>query len=237
MMRRVDPHSDPNAAVAMVVLHSFVDLHARETMATVRVVGRGAAVRIDVTLDPWSVHLAVQDGQLQARLYNTGWADEDHDLLFRSRVPADVERVGAWARRQAANVMQALQSTREQEPVALEPLRLLVVDDESILRQALVRMLRDHVVHVAASVDEAREKLAQTDYDGVLLDVVLPGVGGLDYLRELRGSYPEVARRVCLMTANPEMLDGHPSPSLVKPFSKGELLDVLEWFQLTRRTD
>ena len=237
MMRQVDRGDGAGAAVAIVVLRSFVELHARDAGATVRVDGRGVKTRIEVQLAPWAVELKVEEGQLEAQLRNDSWAEADRDLLFRSPVPTDVERVGTWARRQAANIMQALQSTRDSTEERLAPLRILVVDDEPILRQALSRMLRDHAVDLADSTDRALELLAEREYDGVLLDVVMPGVGGIAFLDGLRRTRPDVARRVCMMTANPEMLSAHPAPSLIKPFSKGDLVDVLEWFQLTRRRD
>jgi len=68
--------------------------------------------------------------------------------------------------------------------------RLLVVDDEPRILDFLRRALGAHgyTVDTASDGEEALTALAGTDYDLVLLDLMLPGVDGLAVLREAKAS-------------------------------------------------
>src|SRR5262249_17260647 len=81
------------------------------------------------------------------------------------------------------------------------PLRVLVVDDEDVMRKAWLRMLRapEFEVASAARADEAVAQLARAAFDVVVLDVVMPGMTGLEALPEIRRRWPEV--EVVMMTA------------------------------------
>jgi DNA-binding NtrC family response regulator len=79
--------------------------------------------------------------------------------------------------------------------------RVLVVDDEEAARYGMRRALGgfDYEVEEAGSVEEARDLVAARRPDLMLLDVNLPGVSGLEYLRELAGG--EQAPLVVMVTA------------------------------------
>ncbi len=90
---------------------------------------------------------------------------------------------------------------RDQGPPRLHALRgrlprVLVVDDDDSVRIGLARALAQHwpcEVETAADGFEAGYKLAKFSPDVVLLDVVMPGMGGLDVcqrMRRLVGSEP-----------------------------------------------
>jgi two-component system OmpR family response regulator len=66
--------------------------------------------------------------------------------------------------------------------------RLLVVEDDRMFAELIRRALREdaHVVDVAPDLAEARAHALVHDYDGILLDVGLPGGSGLQLARELR---------------------------------------------------
>jgi DNA-binding response OmpR family regulator len=66
--------------------------------------------------------------------------------------------------------------------------RLLVVEDDRMFAELIRRALREdgHVVDVAPDLEEARVNALVHDYDGILLDVGLPGGSGLQLARELR---------------------------------------------------
>ena len=70
--------------------------------------------------------------------------------------------------------------------------RLLLVDDEKEFVQALSERLalRDYDVAISLSGDEALEKIKRYNYDVVILDVAMPGVGGIDALREIKKMKP-----------------------------------------------
>ncbi|MBD3673710.1 MAG: response regulator [Planctomycetaceae bacterium] len=86
--------------------------------------------------------------------------------------------------------------TRDQlklnEPVRIrekpvEPARVLVVDDNELNRRMLARFM-DHMGHqsdFAADGREALGKIQQTDFDLVLLDILMPHMNGLEVLQEL----------------------------------------------------
>jgi two-component system NtrC family sensor kinase len=81
-------------------------------------------------------------------------------------------------------------------------LRLLVVDDERTLRRAIGRYCRRHGVEVteACSGEEALDLIRHRPFDALLLDVLMPGMGGLAVLQKLRSEVPALARQTLLMT-------------------------------------
>lgn len=73
-------------------------------------------------------------------------------------------------------------------------IRVLVVDDEARFRTTLAKMLRARglTVEAVGSGEESLEELAARPYDVVLLDIRMPGLGGLETLRLLKEQHPEV---------------------------------------------
>lgn len=209
--------------VAPIILHSYLRRGARRIGARVHPLRDGG---LDIDHGGRAARLRFLDGELEATLD----PDDDADVLFRARLPPEVDAVGPWSMRHAANVIHVLESLASEGAGPLRPLRLLVVDDEAILRDALVRLLPGHTVDLACSAPEARQMLADRSYDGVLLDVLMPGVTGVDLLREVRASNPTLAASICLMTAEPmTVLNETSTPVLVKPFSRQQLDSLLVW--------
>ncbi len=86
-------------------------------------------------------------------------------------------------------------------------LRVLVVDDHTILRAALREMLNVeddvNVIAEAASAEEAEQLLrGGLEVDLILLDVSLPGQSGIDFLRQLKVDYPHLP--VLMLSMHPE---------------------------------
>jgi two-component system, OmpR family, response regulator len=108
--------------------------------------------------------------------------------------------------------------------------RVLVVEDEaklaSLLRQALRR--QGIGVDVASTGDEALWRATVTNYDAILLDVMLPGIDGLEVCRRMRAL--EVWSPTLMLTALDDVeyrvrgLDNGADDYLVKPFSFDELM-------------
>ncbi|HEY0762754.1 MAG TPA: sigma-54 dependent transcriptional regulator [Pyrinomonadaceae bacterium] len=71
-----------------------------------------------------------------------------------------------------------------------DALRLMIVDDEEAARYGMRRALSTlgYNITEAGSAEAARALLKQTEPDLLLLDVNLPGMSGLDFLREIKGS-------------------------------------------------
>lgn len=83
--------------------------------------------------------------------------------------------------------------------------RILVVDDEEGLREALAEKLRHsgHTVETAASAEEALSGLTRFGPDLIVTDLRMPGLSGLELLEKVRESLPDVA--VVVMTGNEDM--------------------------------
>jgi two-component system response regulator MprA len=111
-----------------------------------------------------------------------------------------------------------------------EPARLLVVDDEPALREALQSSLEFEGYKVVTANDgqAALDEIAREHYDAVLLDVMMPRLDGLTACRRLRGSGNRVP--VLMLTARDAVgdrvsgLDAGADDYLVKPFELDELL-------------
>jgi two-component system, OmpR family, response regulator MprA len=110
-------------------------------------------------------------------------------------------------------------------------MKILVVDDERAVRESLQRALELEGYHVelAGGGEEALERLASTSApDAAILDVLMPGIDGLEVCRRLRAAGN--ALPVLMLTARAEVdsrvagLDAGADDYLPKPFALAELL-------------
>src|SRR5256885_2647830 len=109
-------------------------------------------------------------------------------------------------------------------------MRLLLVEDEPSAAHVLAKGLREqsYAVDVAADGDAALFQVGTTDYDAVVLDVMLPRRDGFAVCRTIRDSGSAVP--ILMLTARDaveariEGLDSGADDYLVKPFDFGELL-------------
>ncbi len=71
---------------------------------------------------------------------------------------------------------------------------ILIVDDEKDIREALEGVFKDegYGVTIAGSAEEALKKLEAWAPDIMLLDIWLPGMDGIDALKEIKGRYPSL---------------------------------------------
>lgn len=83
--------------------------------------------------------------------------------------------------------------------------RILIIDDEAALRQTLARILQraGHEVTTAESGEMGLSILANADFDLVYMDIRMPGMAGLDALKAIHASQPDLP--VILFTAQPDM--------------------------------
>jgi two-component system, OmpR family, response regulator MprA len=123
----------------------------------------------------------------------------------------------------------------------MRAMRVLVVDDERAVRESLQRALEleGYDVELAADGEEAIERLTvKAPADAVILDVLMPGIDGLEVCRRLRAAGSAVP--VLMLTARAEVdsrvagLDAGADDYLPKPFALAELLARLR--ALLRRT-
>lgn len=87
-----------------------------------------------------------------------------------------------------------------------DALRILVVDDHAIVREGLRRMLGAMAPHWAVDESEnghdALERLRLDSYDVAIVDVSMPGMTGLEFLRRARADYPRL--RVLMLSMHAE---------------------------------
>lgn len=85
-------------------------------------------------------------------------------------------------------------------------LRILIADDHPIVRRGLKQILCDEpdisIVGEAQSADEVLELVRNKHWDAVILDITMPGRGGLDTLEELKRQYPDLP--VLMLSMHPE---------------------------------
>jgi CheY-like chemotaxis protein/anti-sigma regulatory factor (Ser/Thr protein kinase) len=115
--------------------------------------------------------------------------------------------------------------------------RVLVVEDEVVLRQFLQELLR---THFGCSVDltshgvEALAALARTPYDLILSDIRMPVMNGTDLFLLVRADHPELARRFVFITGHPgeksleEQIASWGVPVVSKPFTAARLVGICE---------
>jgi len=84
-------------------------------------------------------------------------------------------------------------------------LRILLVDDEEMVRRCTMRLLPDFEVVAVASGLEALAVLRQdSDFDAVLSDVMMPGMSGPELYAICYRNFPELAQRFVFATGNTE---------------------------------
>lgn len=112
---------------------------------------------------------------------------------------------------------------------ALKP-RVLIVDDEESTRIVLAGMVSTELkaeVQLAGTCEQAL-KLAESErYDAIVLDLMMPGIGGFAVLHRVRGSAPNAATPVIIVSADKaaaeRCLGAGANAYLVKPVKAAEL--------------
>lgn len=109
-------------------------------------------------------------------------------------------------------------------------MRLLLAEDERALSKALATILErsNYSVDIVYDGEAALEYLAADNYDGVILDIMMPKKDGITVLKELRSRGSKIP--VLILTAKSEVddkvlgLDSGANDYLTKPFHSRELL-------------
>jgi CheY-like chemotaxis protein len=111
--------------------------------------------------------------------------------------------------------------------------RILVVDDESYLRELIRETLRtrQYDATTASNGAEALDLLSRGKYDIVVTDVVMPGMEGLELVKQIRRLYPQI--RILVLTGYPRSADigdflaEGVDDFLPKPFRANDLVAVI----------
>lgn len=109
--------------------------------------------------------------------------------------------------------------------------RILVVDDDSVIRELLVEVLEDesdHEVIVASNGQEALDQLQRHDVDAIVCDINMPVMDGFELVRNVRSNPESQDLPVLLMSAAARLEkvdpDLHVDLMLEKPFELSSLL-------------
>ena len=125
----------------------------------------------------------------------------------------------------------------------MNPLRVLVVDDEAPIRRTLERALgrKGHTVLVASSGEAACSVLAAQQVDAILLDLRMPTMSGQTFYHVLLSQWPALANKVLVMSGDPDAgdhegwLELYDLPVIAKPFELESMYTALDDLVAGRR--
>ena len=108
-------------------------------------------------------------------------------------------------------------------------LNVLIVEDDAGIRQSLFETLTalGFTIGEASNGEQALLRLRMVDYDAVLLDINMPGMGGIEACRRIYSSYPHIP--IIMLTVRDEeddkveALDAGADDYVSKPFQIREL--------------
>ena len=113
--------------------------------------------------------------------------------------------------------------------------RILIVDDEPFVRNALCRALRGYELVTAANGQEAMAHLtADGPFDLILCDLMMPGVSGMDIYLHLRARHPGHEQLLVFLTGGVftdeahEFVSSISNPVVQKPFNFQQLRSLVK---------
>lgn len=120
-------------------------------------------------------------------------------------------------------------------PEAARSLHLLVVEDNTINQSVARRVLTSagHVVDIVADGPSAIEAVQARHYDGILMDIQMPGMDGMETTRRIRALPPDIAAvPIIAVTGNSgadeEYLAAGMDGSIVKPYEAAALRAIVD---------
>jgi len=124
----------------------------------------------------------------------------------------------------------------------MDNFRILIVDDEDDFRETIINRLKARKIDVegADSGPQALKMLGAQDFDVVVMDVKMPGMDGIETLREIKHKKPLV--EVIILTGHASVETGIQGMQLgafdyvMKPIALDDLLDKLRQAQARRLT-
>ena len=115
--------------------------------------------------------------------------------------------------------------------------RVLIVDDEESTRLLLARMLTDELdveAQLAGTCEQALKLAGNYAYDAILLDLLMPGVGGLGVLAALRAASPNATTPIIIVSIVTDdetvkrCMEAGASAYHVKPVRRAELVSIVK---------
>ncbi|GEM_PF-2340571 len=113
--------------------------------------------------------------------------------------------------------------------------RILVVDDEASIRDALTYILSAKGFNVTAAGDgvEALEVFSREKFSLAIVDIKMPGMNGIELFKHIREKHPDLKDRVIFLTGDvfsedvKDFLKDTGCPCLTKPFEVNELVSLV----------
>jgi DNA-binding response OmpR family regulator len=121
---------------------------------------------------------------------------------------------------------------------------VLIIDDEESTRLLLARYLSKDLrieAQLAGTCEQALRFAGDYAYDAILLDLLMPGIGGLEVLREIRSAAPNAATPVLVISvvSDPETIErclaAGASAYHVKPVRRAEIVASVQKQLASRR--
>ena len=115
--------------------------------------------------------------------------------------------------------------------------RLLIVDDEESMRLLLARILSTALkaeVTLAGTCEQAIRLAGNYAYDAILLDLLMPGVGGFGVLKEIRAASPNMATPLIIVTVlsddvtRDRCMAAGASAYVIKPVERSSLIAIVK---------
>jgi YesN/AraC family two-component response regulator len=72
--------------------------------------------------------------------------------------------------------------------------RILVVDDNMMMRKLIINLLRNEIYEIdeASNGSEGLEKMADTCYDLIITDIIMPGMEGIEMIMQTKQKFPTI---------------------------------------------
>ena len=114
--------------------------------------------------------------------------------------------------------------------------RVLIVDDEESMRLFLARVLVSELhaeVTLAGTCEQALHLAGNYAYDAILLDLLMPGMGGYEVLREVRRASPNAASPVIIISVledkatQSRCIKAGATAYMVKPVERAALVSMV----------
>jgi two-component system NtrC family sensor kinase len=113
---------------------------------------------------------------------------------------------------------------------------ILVIDDEAEILGVMTRII-EHIGHRAVALTSAEEALAELSrrqYDLVVCDIKMPGIGGQGFYRKVKEAYPQLAKRIIFTTGDTlsetarAFLENTEAHCVSKPFAIDDLQRAID---------
>ncbi|OGN91238.1 MAG: hypothetical protein A2Z70_01800, partial [Chloroflexi bacterium RBG_13_48_17] len=117
------------------------------------------------------------------------------------------------------------------EPEKVTKAKILVIDDELLVRELASRVLSEegHEVEAVDNAEDALKRIKNKRYSRILLDIKMPGMGGINLYKQLQEIAPSLKKRVVFITGDvmgkntTDFIAKTKAPYITKPFDAEQL--------------